>query len=67
MSGCIRVGVTEAALNPDYANVCGNRGGGEVSGRFGEIRRRNFFLYPEKRYRFDISLIGIDKNLKGMY
>ena len=26
MPGCIRVGVTEAALNPDYANVCGNRG-----------------------------------------
>lgn len=34
--GLHKVGVTEAALNPDYANVCGNRGG-EVLGRFGEI------------------------------
>lgn len=57
MSGCIRVGVTEAALNPDYANVCGNRGE-EVSGRFGKILEGEFFFVSKDEK--DVLIVEIE-------
>ena len=47
MSGCIRVGVTEAALNPDYANVCGNRGGEKCRDDLAKLEDEIFFLSRE--------------------
>lgn len=49
--------MTEAALNPDYANVCGNRGE-EVSGRFGKILEGEFFFVSKDEK--DVLIVEIE-------
>lgn len=49
MPGCIRVGVTQAALNPNYANICCNHGEKCLSGSEIEFVNRRYSRFFTSR------------------